>query len=98
MNGMLMDFTVQAQTGDEDGIDEEVNRELLQACLWIARLTTFQQTETKLQEKQKLEASATWNIPVMQQFLENHFHSSITEKLSRTHPESVLRYRGEEEE
>lgn len=98
MSGMLMDFTIQAQTGVEEEADEERNRELIQACLWITRITTFQQTETRLLEKQKIEGSATWHIPVMEQFLENHFHNAIEEKLPRTHPESVLRYRNEDDE
>lgn len=100
MNGILEDMVVQTRMDGEAGKerDDAADRETMQSCLWLAQISSMKQTQNTLQTKYKIEASATWNIPVMKQFLGDHFHSTLTQRLDNVHPETVLRLTGETED
>jgi hypothetical protein len=98
MNGMLAEMIVQMQINrDGEGeYDEEAKRQALQSCLWIARIMSLQQKNNTLETKYKLEAKATWNIPVMEMFLGAHFTSSQTQYIENIHPEKLHRLAGKD--
>lgn len=98
MDGMLQEIVVLRQEMKECG-EQEMNdwKEKLQEALWIAQVDGFQLQKDSLCVKGKISASAVWRIPVMQQFLGNHFQSSVTRTISSVQPETVLRIKGKEE-
>ncbi len=78
--------------GDREQEDEDMQE--LQDHLWIADIHSMIQTKDLAQTKYKIRASAVWDIPVMEQFLGSRFSSSLTKRLDRMDPETVLRIAG----
>jgi hypothetical protein len=93
MRGMLDEMVVECQMGRESGEEDsqEAYKQMIQSCLWIAKITSLQQKNNVLQTKCNLKASATWGISLIEPYLGTYFQSDLSSSVGSVHPEKTLR-------
>lgn len=113
LDGMLKEAVIQKveekekQTNQKSGESQYVQggqelnqsiREKLQSHLWIMEITSIKRKEGIFQTKYKVCAETVWRIPVLNGFLGNHFTCKLSDTYYHMHPETMLRFQGEEKD
>lgn len=94
LNGMVKERMMVESSRWEDNGEEtqkETDREKLQSHLWMLKIQEIEKQESVFRRIYHLRASTSWNLPVMRQFLGNHFEYKNKVEITALQPDSMLR-------